>query len=99
MRYRFVAHVCILSILAAMPLSAQTINGCVDTNKGTLRIVKPGEPCENKEYAISWNSAGVNGTNGKDGINGVNGVNGLKHRLAVLLRLPHAVVKCVGIRD
>lgn len=77
MRSRIVAILSLVVASAALPLFAQTINGCVDTKQGTLRIVKPGEPCDAKEYAVSWNQQGVAGKDGKDGTNGVNGLNGI----------------------
>ncbi len=46
--------VCLL-LVAAAPAVAETINGCVD-QKGVLRIVAPEQPCDAKEYALSWSS-------------------------------------------
>ncbi len=46
--------VCLL-LLAAAPLAAEVIHGCVDS-KGTLRIVAAAEACDKKEYAISFES-------------------------------------------
>jgi hypothetical protein len=46
--------VCLL-ILAAAPLAAEAIHGCVD-QKGTLRIVAAAEECSSKEYAIRFES-------------------------------------------
>lgn len=49
-----------LMIVVSLPAAAQTvINACVDSNKGTVRIVKAGETCDQKEYALSWNQQGV----------------------------------------
>jgi len=76
MRCRIVAILGVLTFSAALPLLAETINGCVDTSKGTLRIVKTGEPCDAKEFALSWNTQGVAGTDGKNGTNGINGLPG-----------------------
>lgn len=75
MRLR-IAILAVLFLSAGFPLLAQSINGCVDTNKGTLRITKAGEPCDAKEYAVSWNTQGLPGKDGKDGANGLNGLPG-----------------------
>ncbi len=56
MNRKRVGFACLLFLLA-ISAAAQTIDGCVD-QKGALRIVRPNEPCDSKEYSISWSSAG-----------------------------------------
>lgn len=63
--------------LVSQPVAAQVIKGCVDNNKGTLRILGASESCDAaKEHPISWNQEGVAGKDGTNGTNGVNGING-----------------------
>lgn len=80
MRSRLVVSFCLLALVVSLPLPAQVIQGCVDNNKGDVRILKAGQTCDSaKEYAISWNAAGIPGapgTNGRDGRDGTNGLPG-----------------------
>lgn len=71
-----VGSICLFVVALAAPVSAQVINGCVDTNKGTLRLVKAGEPCDKNEYAVSWNAGGQAGAPGAQGPQGVAGPQG-----------------------
>jgi Type VI secretion system effector, Hcp len=62
----------LLSLLCLTSAQADTINGCVGAN-GSLRVVLPGESCKNSEFAISWNSVGLQGPAGPQGAQGGTG--------------------------
>jgi len=68
----------ILSVLILLSLSslasaqADIIKGCVASN-GSLRVVLPGDSCKNSEFAISWNSVGLQGPAGPQGAQGGTG--------------------------
>jgi type VI protein secretion system component Hcp len=84
MRSRLFVSFCLLALAAFLPLQAQVIQGCVDNNKGDVRILKAGQTCDSaKEYAVSWSIAGTpgaNGANGRDGRDGTAGAAGAAGR-------------------
>ena len=56
----------LLSLLCLASAQADTINGCVSSN-GSLRVILGSDACKNNEFAISWNSAGLQGPPGPQG--------------------------------
>jgi len=53
-----------------------TINGCYTQNKGALRVVEAGQPCDKNELPIQWNQKGPKGDKGDPGEPGPRGDTG-----------------------
>lgn len=56
-----------LSLLRLAPAQAAVIDACVDTKKGTMRIVTPSTTCTTKETFLQWDSTGPPGAEGRYG--------------------------------
>ena len=62
------------ALIVASPAAAQTINACVNSRDGSVRI---SATCTNKETPLSWNAVGPKGDKGDQGFKGDPGLNGL----------------------
>ena len=66
----FVATLAAAGALSIAPLRAETINACVDSQNGLLRVVAPGTACMPNQYALgppNWKVAGGGGITGRAG--------------------------------
>jgi type VI secretion system Hcp family effector len=57
-----------------------TINGCVGTSDGKLRVLSGSDTCKSNETALSWNSVGPAGAQGPAGAAGTPGAPGAPGR-------------------
>jgi type VI secretion system Hcp family effector len=57
-----------------------TINGCVGTSDGKLRVLSGSDTCKSNETALSWNSVGPAGAQGPAGAAGAQGPQGVAGR-------------------
>src|ERR1035437_6180067 len=63
--------------VSSIPGPGGVIQGCYQKNKGTLRVIKPGQKCaKSSEVALSWNQKGVPGAPGAAGAVGATGAAG-----------------------
>jgi hypothetical protein len=66
--------VLLFTVLAAGSVHAQELIACVNTKKGTLRMVATPSDCNTRrETAVSWNVAGTQGPQGEEGPPGQQG--------------------------
>jgi type VI secretion system Hcp family effector len=63
---------------AASSSDGTTINGCVGTSDGKLRVLSASDTCKSNETALSWNSVGPAGAQGPAGAAGAAGAQGLQ---------------------
>jgi hypothetical protein len=64
----------LFAVLAAGPIHAQELIACVNTKKGTLRMVAAPSDCNaRRETAVSWSMAGTQGPPGEQGAPGEQG--------------------------
>jgi hypothetical protein len=51
-------------------LASEQITACANKKSGNMRVVDNANMCDAKEYALTWNIAGIQGPAGEQGITG-----------------------------